>query len=389
MTPDIHAARPHMEELTGQLRQAGALTSKEWADAFTTTPRHVFVPSWFEQEADDRGITVWRKREVTDEDSLAAVYRDVTLVTDLDLDTAEQVEPGAWTGVPTSSSTLPSLMAGMLEDLAARDGQKVLEIGTGTGYNTALLCARLGAAFVHSVDVNPDLVDVAQERLASIGHQPQMLPGDGTFGHPGGPFDRIIATCSVPAVPEAWIEQLRPGGILVTDVALGIEGGLVRLSRSADGSARGFFTTTAGRFMPARGDARTYPVPQRAERAPEAGTRPTRLTAAGIRAHYPLRLLLSFHLPGTELVYHVDDAHGMAIQLQRGDGSWARVPLAGDTGMVTYGGDADLWKQAEVAWEWWDTAGRPSQDRFGYARDTDGTAYAWYLPDGTRWNLSA
>lgn len=389
MTADIHAARPYAQDLTGQLRQAGAIRTQSWAEAFAATPRHAFVPSWFEQETNDRGITVWRQRTVTDEASLAAVYRDVTLVTELDPETAEQVEPGAWTGIPTSSSTLPSLMAGMLEDLDLQDGQRVLEIGTGTGYNAALLCARLGDEFVHTIDVSPELVNAAQERLAGIGYRPQFLPGDGTLGHPAAPFDRIIATCSVPSIPDAWIAQLRHGGIIVTDIALGIEGGLVRLSRSADGCARGFFTTTSGRFMPARGDARAYPAPQRPERAPQAGARPTALTAARIRSHYPLRLLLAFHLPGAELVYHVDETHGTAIQLQRGDGSWARVPLAGDTGMVTYGGDEDLWKQAEAAWEWWATEGQPSQDRFGYARETDGTAYAWYLPDGTRWNLSA
>ncbi|MGW1056333.1 hypothetical protein [Streptomyces sp. NPDC002521] len=80
----------------------------------------------------------------------------------------------------------------------------------------------------------------------------------------------------------------------------------------------------------------------------------------------------------------------MSFQLQRGDGSWARVPLAGDNqGMVTFGGDEGLWKQAEAAWEWWNNVGRPEQDRFGYARETDGSAYVWHLHDGTRWNLAS
>ncbi|MFJ8081017.1 hypothetical protein ACIQ6Y_10330 [Streptomyces sp. NPDC096205] len=111
------------------------------------------------------------------------------------------------------------------------------------------------------------------------------------------------------------------------------------------------------------------------------------LTAATIRAHYPLRLVLAFHLPGVELVYYADEA-GTALQFQRDDGSWARVPLAGeDTGVVTYGGDDELWKQAEAAWEWWNSVGRPGQDRFGYARGADGRAYVWHLPDGAVWHL--
>jgi protein-L-isoaspartate O-methyltransferase len=386
--PALDAARPYMAALAEELGRTGAIRTRPWAGAFVAVPRHVFVPHWYEQETNDRGITVWRRRSTADDGALAAVYRDVTLVTALDPATAEQVDADAWTGIPTSSSTLPSLMAGMLEDLMVQDGHRVLEIGTGTGYNAALLCARLGDALVHSVDVDQALVDAARQRLAGVGYEPQLLPGDGTQGYPaGGLFDRIIATCSVPSIPAAWIDQLRPGGVLVADVALGIEGGLVRLSHG-DGVTRGFFTTTAGRFMPARSDALTYPAPARPERPPAAGTRPTGLTAAEIRSNYPLRLVLAFHLPRTEVVYYVDETEGMALQLQRDDGSWARVPLAGDhQGMVTFGGDEGLWKQAEEAWEWWNNAGRPGQDKFGYAREFDGSVYVWYLPTGSRWSL--
>ncbi|MFI2199907.1 methyltransferase domain-containing protein [Streptomyces sp. NPDC020192] len=388
--PDWCVAHPHMAALAGELKRAGAIRTRAWADAFATVPRHVFVPHWFEQETDERGITVWRQRSVDGEGALTAVYRDVTLVTGLDPATAEQVDADAWTGIPTSSSTLPSLMAGMLEDLGVQDGHRVLEIGTGTGYNSALLCARLGGERVHSVDVDQALVDAARDRLRGVGFDPQLLPGDGTQGYPdAGFFDRIISTCSVPSVPTAWIDQLRSGGVLLTDVALGIEGGLVRLSVDAEGRARGFFTTTAGRFMAARSDARTYPSAERPERPSATGARPTALTAPEIRSNYPLRLVLAFQLPATELVYYVDDMTGeMALQLQRGDGSWARVPLTGDNqGMVTFGGDEGLWKQAEEAWAWWSGVGRPTHDRFGYARETDGSAYVWHLHDGTRWNL--
>ncbi|MBL1095159.1 methyltransferase domain-containing protein [Streptomyces sp. 205] len=380
-----------MTALADELTKAGAIRTRPWAEAFANTPRHVFVPRWFQQETNDKGIAVWREHQGTaSADDLAAVYRDQTLVTALDPATAEQVDETAWTGVATSSSTLPSLMAGMLEDLSVEDGHRVLEIGTGTGYNSALLCARLGERLVHSVDVDPALVQEAQHHLADTGYTPQLAPGDGTQGYPtSDTFDRIIATCSVPGIPRAWIEQSKPGTILVADVALGIEGGLVRLAVDEQQRARGHFTTTAGRFMAARQQARTYTTPQRPERAPEAETRPTTVTATDIRGNYPLRLLLALHLPGAELVYHIDDTTGaMAIQIQHADGSWARTPLVGEnTGTVTYGGDAELWKQAEAAWRWWNDMGRPPQDRFGYAREADGSAHVWHIPDGTRWNL--
>jgi protein-L-isoaspartate O-methyltransferase len=69
----------------------------------------------------------------------------------------------------TSSSTLPSLVLEMLEELDVAEGHRVLEIGTGSGYNAALLCQRLGSELVTSVDIDPELVDLARERLAANG----------------------------------------------------------------------------------------------------------------------------------------------------------------------------------------------------------------------------
>ncbi|MGI5353291.1 methyltransferase domain-containing protein [Streptomyces sp. CA-250714] len=392
MTDALDRVRPYMTALADELTKAGAIRTRPWAEAFAAVPRHLFVPRWFEQETNDKGIAVWRERRATDtDDDLAAAYRDQTLVTALDPATAEQVDDTAWTGVPTSSSTLPRLMADMLEDLTVEDGHSTLEIGTGTGYNAALLCARLGEQLVHTVDVDPLLVEAARQRLADAGHMPQLAVGDGTHGYPTDePFDRIIATCSVPSIPDAWLAQCKPGALLITDVDLGIEGGLVRLTAAGQARAVGHFTSTTGRFMAARTDATTYDTPQQPERAPATATRPTTVTAADIRANYPFRLLLAFHLPGAQLVYHVDDAGTMALQLQHADGSWARAPLGGDnSAAVTYGGDSDLWQQVEAAWRWWNDAGQPPQDRFGYAREADGSAYVWHIPDGTRWDLPA
>ncbi|MGA4844628.1 hypothetical protein [Streptomyces sp. G45] len=56
---------------------------------------------------------------------------------------------------------------------------------------------------------------------------------------------------------------------------------------------------------------------------------------------------------------------------------------------VTYGGDPELWKQAEAALNWWNTHHRPTHDQFGYVREADGGAFVWHVPDGTRWHLAA
>lgn len=382
-----HDVPQRLGVLVDELLEAGALQTPAWTAAFASVPRHAFVPRWYEQATDARGIAVWTERSDADPGPwLDAVYSDTTLVTTLDPETAEQVGERAWTGVATSSSTQPSLMAGMLEELLLSDGQRVLEIGTGTGYNAALLCARLGDGLVHSIDIDPALVRSARGRLAEIGYAPQLDVGDGQNGWSSNDrFDRIIATCSVPELPAAWVDATRPGGFILADIAGGLEGGLVRFSLESDGTARGRYTETAGRFMPARSSALAYPARARAPYAPEVEVRPTTVTAADIRSHYAFRLLLGFVLPSAELVYHLDDDGSTALQLQMPDGSWARAPLGGGT--VAYGGSPELWRQVEATWAWWCEHGRPEQTEFGLSRDPDGGMQAWYVGDGRRWDL--
>ncbi|GCD45375.1 methyltransferase domain-containing protein [Streptomyces paromomycinus] len=376
--------------LVTDLEKAGALRSESWARIFATVPRHVFVPRWYEQQTTEAGITAWRLRDDSDREAwLTAVYSDRTLVTSLDPATAEQIDAHTWTGIPTSSNTMPRLVAGLLEELDLRDGHRVWDIGTGTGYLTALLCARLGSRHVHSSDITPDLVDAARDRLAGLGHTPHLTTADARLGHPGTTtFDRILATCSVQAIPTTWLQQTRPGGAVLTDLDLGIEGGLVRLTVDEHGNAAGRFTPTTGRFMAARGDAHTYPRKPRLSYAPVTATRPTTVTAADIRANYPLRLLLAFHLPYSTVVYHSADDGTLSFQLQQRDGTWARAPITGDhPHTVTYGGTRNLWTTVEAAWRWWTEHDRPTQDQFGYACEPNGRHYAWHIPDGRRWDL--
>ncbi|MFH8403718.1 methyltransferase domain-containing protein [Streptomyces sp. NPDC018019] len=391
MNPISDDVRRRMAALVIDLEKAGALRSASWAQVFATVPRHVFVPRWYEQQTTEQGITAWRLHDSSDRDAwLTAAYSDRTLVTALDPATAEQIDARTWTGIPTSSTTAPHITAGMLEELDLRDGHHVWDVGTGTGYLTALLCARLGSRRVHSSDIDPALVETARDRLAGLGYTPHLTTADARLGHPGSvTFDRILATCSVQTIPTAWLQQTRPGGAILTDLDLGIEGGLVRLTVDGDHAA-GRFTATTGRFMAARGDAHTYPRKNRPPYAPETAIRPTTVTAADIRDHYPFRLLLAFHLPHSALVYHSADDGTLSLQLQQQDGTWARAPITADhPHTVTYGGTHNLWTHVETAWQWWNDHDQPTQDQFGYACDPNRQHYAWHIPTGHRWDLKA
>ena len=116
----------------------------------------------------------------------------------------------------------PYIVALMLEQLRLRPGLKVLEIGTGSGYQTVLL-ARMGAR-VFSVERIPELAEEARKRLEEAGAKGVRLRvGDGSLGWPEeAPFDRIIVTASAPQLPQALADQLGERGLLVVPVGGGI-----------------------------------------------------------------------------------------------------------------------------------------------------------------------
>jgi protein-L-isoaspartate(D-aspartate) O-methyltransferase len=112
----------------------------------------------------------------------------------------------------------PYIVALMSETLAVQPGMKVLEIGTGSGYQAAVL-ARLGAE-VYTIERIPRLCDVARERLLGLNlFSVHVKLDDGTLGWPGAaPFDRIIVTAGGPEVPPPLLDQLAEGGRLVMPV---------------------------------------------------------------------------------------------------------------------------------------------------------------------------
>ena len=112
----------------------------------------------------------------------------------------------------------PYVVAAMTEALAIEPTHNVLEIGTGSGYQAAILAHLAGK--VVSIERYKTLADIARERLKSLGlDNVTVIAADGALGAPEfAPFDRIIVTAAAPKIPPAWREQLKEGGILVVPI---------------------------------------------------------------------------------------------------------------------------------------------------------------------------
>jgi protein-L-isoaspartate(D-aspartate) O-methyltransferase len=189
-TPSLDLRR----ELVSHLRAHGHLHDERVARAFRAVPREVFLARHVERHG------------------LADAYRDDAIVTRRD--------PA--TGAPTSSSSQPAIMARMLEMLAVRPGDRVLEIGAGTGYNSALLAHLVGdEGAVTSVELDPDVAVDARRALVTARVPVRVEVGDGAAGWPAAaPVDGVIVTASTERVPRAWYDQLRSGGRLVVPLRL-------------------------------------------------------------------------------------------------------------------------------------------------------------------------
>ncbi len=126
-------------------------------------------------------------------------------------------------GESISAASQPTIVAMMLEQLQVEPGQRVLEIGAGTGYNAGLLAHLVGEdGRVTTIDVDEDIVDSARSGLASAGSwNVRVILGDGALGYAdGAPYDRVIATVGAWDLPPAWLEQLAPHGRLVVPLRL-------------------------------------------------------------------------------------------------------------------------------------------------------------------------
>ncbi|MEV0648864.1 methyltransferase domain-containing protein [Phytomonospora sp. NPDC050363] len=346
--------------LVDALAARGVAVAPEWRAAFLAVPRHVFVPRFF---VDAGGERLGGEVDATAPGRLREVYSDEPLVTRRRL---VERPGGGREYVATSSSSQPTVIAIMLDLLDVGDGMRVLEVGTGTGYNAGLLCHRLGDEAVVSVDLDPELVAEARERLAGIGHRPLLVAGDGTEGvAEGAPYDRVVVTCAVDTVHPAWIRQLAPGGRIVAPLVEG--GALIVLDKTAPDRVEGRVDAECVFFMPLRPSLDSDDTERHMWRqaAPDLPARPPELAPEAM-GDIDFRLWLSLSIGHVEYLYDPD------------------APPA-PTGRAGEPLDSAALSRS---WREFVAAGRPTRTRYGVTATTEG-GWIWLdAPDSPhRWPL--
>lgn len=363
----------------------------QWRRAFEQTPRHIFAPRFWELgEYNVPSTLVDGADSDQRQEWLDACYTNRVLIT-------------RWVGdmsgrrTISSSASLPSLVAHMLRIMEVADGQRVLEIGTGTGWNAALLCHRLGHERVSTVDVDAVIAAEAEHHLHQLGYRPTVKAVDGIAGLPdAAPYDRILGTCSTGHIPSAWIEQLADGGLIVAPCTYG--GALAVLRKTAPGVVAGRLDSEQVYFMPLHAPGESYPQgflvdkPQPGDTAPAyRGTTDIPLTAW---ADPDWRLWLALHLPEGHLADLVDvidnqyrrtgtvvytaAARATVDYASGGEGPW---PITQD--------ESRLWNTVEAAWNSWRHNGEPDRTRIGITAHVNGEQWAWldHADGPVRWPL--
>ncbi|WP_225828767.1 methyltransferase domain-containing protein [Streptomyces naphthomycinicus] len=348
-------------------------------DAVDALPRHRFAPQRLWRWDGHAYVPVDRDQDAAGWASEVYPGPDAATVTQV----TDQL--------PTSSLSSQAVVVDMLDSLLLEPGHRVLELGTGNGWNAALLNWRTGpAGCVVSLEADPDLAHTAHRALTEAGAMVQVQVGDGNQGWaPAAPYDRVIATYAVERIPWAWVEQTKPGGRIVTPwgrlghVALTVADD----ARSATGWVQGL-----AQFMPDRRALAPEPgfTQVRARSEPD-GERPFLRDLAPLQDDVHLRFALRVALPRMRIAL-ARDADGLNAWIHDTERSWTVLSaIGGGRTIATQGGPRHLADELEAAWDTWRDLGQPALYDFGMTVTDSGTTQYMWVNDadiGPHWPIT-
>jgi protein-L-isoaspartate(D-aspartate) O-methyltransferase len=370
MTDPGEPLRQLLDELA-----AGGWLAPEWRPSFEAVPRHRFIPDtvWVYR---GRAELVALHRSAEPDRWLELTQTNRPVITQVD---DGNPDPDPQRRTATSSASMPLMVATMLDQLRIEGAERVLEIGTGTGYNAALLAHRLGADRITTIEIDADLAAHAGAALADAGFgEVLVVTADGVHAYPSrAPYDRVIATASCERIPYPWVQQTVPGGrVLIPWANTYFDGGLLDLTVLDDGTATGHIVGRSS-FMWLR-DQRVPRDPARDIVDPaEQQTTPTTWTDVHpwrVVGSQGAQLAISLQVPRCRQYYQgydPDEGQACVWFLDPWSRSWASLThttpdASEDKFPVQQGGPRRLWDEVESACRWWVSHGRPAVDRWRF-----------------------
>ncbi|MBI1662143.1 MAG: protein-L-isoaspartate(D-aspartate) O-methyltransferase [Nitrosopumilus sp.] len=185
----------------------------------------------------DNLITLLKNTKFLTNENVESAIRNVQrhdFVLMSDVDKAYYNEPLAIMKNQTISQ--PAVVSRMTEWLDVKKGQKILEVGTGSGWQTAILSYLVGDGTIFSVELHPELVEFAQNNLKKLDiNNVNVILNDGSLGYPdAAPYDRIIITAACSKIPSLLFDQLNQNGLLIAPVGNSSQS-LVLLKKTSQG----------------------------------------------------------------------------------------------------------------------------------------------------------
>jgi protein-L-isoaspartate(D-aspartate) O-methyltransferase len=210
--PDSDDFEGRRDRMVDSLAERGRIERSETIEALKAVPRHEFVPEG--------------RRESAYADRPLPIGNDQTV-------------------------SAPHMVGIMCDLLELSPGDEVLEIGTGCGYHAAVTAEIVGDDNVYSVEYYDELAETAERRLDGLDYDVDVRVGDGHAGWPEhAPYDAAYLTCAAPELPDAVVDQLRTGGVVVAPVGTSRQT-LVKGTKTEDGRRRE--DHGAVRFVPMQG----------------------------------------------------------------------------------------------------------------------------------------
>ncbi len=369
----------YQEHLARMVKAKNPSLSEKIIRAFSVIPRHPFVDHYYLHEGG--GSRLWTKHEQDDSAGwYEHIYSDEALITQVDQ-----------YGRTLSSSSQPGVMACMLQALDMQPGMRVLEIGTGSGYNAAILAHLAGdPGLITTIDIDADLIEQAKHVLPQvIGEGMTIAQADGNSGYEAhAPYDRIILTASTPALPAALLKQLAPDGILVgiLQPKFAMLGGLLKAQKQGE-ELKGNIINTAS-FMelrPVDYQKRSIQIDFQAPLFASFPFDALLFQPLAIRENHAFSFFLYYDFPGLYVFQKGEALFLYQEAFPQGYVTFQQQPplhaeLRGDVPIA-----CSLWNRLVRASSFWERAGQPAITQYAFEMHRKGQMLSLHTPLGTVW----